>query len=268
VPDFQVHGDPAITAGGVGPVTAIILAWERPLYLWAALDSLYRNTRTNVDFVIIDNHSRDPLVAKVIDGFNRRGMFREIVASPVNDPLAVKRLLVRLGPHLGRYFAYIEADVVVKDTNRCWAATMVDIMEARPRLAMLGSQVSRDDFIDPEWVVGRVGHPLDDRLVRLTKIKSRERSSYVAPGTVGEPHNPPGRLMMLRSAAIAEVGMAADAMLYRKLRKRGYECATTGDVVHRHLSLLNFFDYPEYDVYARTEFMEKFSLPLPESGDA
>ncbi len=65
--------------------------------------------------------------------------------------------------------------------------------------------------------------------------------------------------MMLRRTAIEEMGMASDGTLYRKLREKGWEGAITGDVIHRHLSLLNVFDYPDYDVGARNEFWNRFS---------
>jgi len=246
-------------SASVGPTKVLILSWERPLYLWASLDSLYRNTRSDVDFVLIDNNSQDPLVAKVISGFNRRGMFSEVVVSPSNDPGIIDKQMRRLRPTLGRYVGFVESDVVVERGERCWVETMVDIMESRPQLAMLGSQVDKADFINLDWIVGQVGHELEKRLVELAKGQSPERASYVAPGALGEPHNPAGRLLMLRTAAIGEVGFAADAVLYRRLKAKGHEALVTGDVIHRHLSLLNFFDYPDYDVFARGDFMSKIS---------
>ncbi|HEX5213123.1 MAG TPA: hypothetical protein VFW22_15465 [Pseudolabrys sp.] len=243
----------------VGPIKVLILSWERPLYLWASLDSFYRNTKTSVDFILLDNNSQDPLVAEVISGFNRRGMFSEVIASPSNDPGIIEKQLRRLRPSLGRYVGFVESDVVVERGERCWAKTMIDIMESRPQLAMLGSQVDKADFITTDWIIGQVGHELDERMIHLAKGQSPERESYVAPGMLGEPHNPPGRLLMLRAAAIGEVGFAADGALYRRLKAKGYEALITGDVIHRHLSLLNFFDYPDYDVFARQDFMTKIS---------
>ncbi len=39
-----------------------ILSWERPIYTWVCLDSLYRETNSPAKFVIADNASRDPMV--------------------------------------------------------------------------------------------------------------------------------------------------------------------------------------------------------------
>jgi GT2 family glycosyltransferase len=250
------------STSAIGPIKVLILSWERPLFLWAALDSLYRNTRSDVDFILIDNNSQDPLVTKVISGFNRRGMFSEIVNSQINDPGIIAKQLHRLEPTLGRYVAFVEADVVIERGETCWVKTMVDIMESRPQLAMLGSQVDKADFIDPNWAAAQVAHQLDDRLSNLTKAQSPERASYVAPGKLEEPHNPAGRLLMLRSAAVIDVGFAGDGVLYQKFKAKGYQALITGDVIHRHLSLLNFFDYPDYDVFERQDFMQKVSTPL------
>ena len=236
----------------------VILCRDRPLYLWASLDSLYRHTRTPVDVVLIDNNSQDPLVANVIEAFRRRGMFSEVVMSPRNDPHIVADTLNRLGPSLGPFFAYVEGDVVIEASQRCWVATMLELMQSRPRLAMLGSQIDRSDFVDPEWAAAQLDYP-PQAVGGIVKSASPERNSFTPPGTVADPHNPPGRLMMLRRTAIEEVGMANDATLYEKLREKGWEGAITGDVIHRHLSLLNIFDYPDYDVRARNEFWKRFS---------
>ena len=56
------------------PIAVIILSWNRPLYLWAALDSLYRHTRQPARFILVDNNSDDPGVRDVVTGFTRRGI--------------------------------------------------------------------------------------------------------------------------------------------------------------------------------------------------
>jgi hypothetical protein len=251
----------------IGRTKVLILSWERPLYLWASLDSLYRNTKIDVDFILLDNNSQDPLVAEIIRAFNRRGMFSEIAMSPTNDPANIKNMLKKLRPTLGRYVGIVESDVVIQPGQKCWVQTMLEIMEQRPRLAMLGSQCDKSEFIDVEHVSRQLNAPIDDKLAQLLKAHSPERTSYSPPGTLGEPHNPPGRLLMLRTAAVDEVGLAPDGELYRRLKDKGYEALITGDVVHRHLSLLNYYDYPEYDVIARVDFMTRASLPLDTSGE-
>ncbi len=131
------------------PMKVIILCRDRPLYLWASLDSLYRHTSTPVDVVIIDNNSQDPLVANVIGAFRRRGMFSEVIISPATIPILSPTLSPGSDRNLGPFFAYVEGDVVIEASQRCWVATMLEVMQSRPRLAMLGSQIDRSDFVDP-----------------------------------------------------------------------------------------------------------------------
>ena len=258
--DPSPEGKPtAGSDGGIGRLKVLILSWERPSYLWASLDSIYRNTRSDVDFILIDNNSQDPQVARIIKGFDRRGMFSEIFWSPTNDPLVIEKTLRRISPALGRYFAFVESDVIIEQSPRCWVETMLEIMERNPKLAMLGSQIDKSDFVDPEKVSAELGQPIDGKLENILKARSPERRSYVGPGTLGSPHSPAGRLQMLRSEAVAEVGFDADYALYRKLKDKGYDTLITGDVVHRHLSLLNYYDYPDYDMESRDTFMSTLS---------
>jgi len=69
------------------------------------------------------------------------------------------------------------------------------------------------------------------------------------------PHNPPGRLLLMRSRTLALVGAGTDGALDRKFRDAGYETGIATGVRHRHLSLLNLFDYPDYDIVNRDSFM-------------
>lgn len=64
------------------PVTIFLVSWGRPIYLWVCLDSLWRLTQTATRVILLDNAHPDPLVGKVIEAFQRRGLFAEIVGSP------------------------------------------------------------------------------------------------------------------------------------------------------------------------------------------
>ena len=243
-------------------MTVFVLSWERPLYLWASLDSLYRNTKTPVNFVLLENGSADPLVAKVVDGFVRRGMFSEVVRSVHNQPTLLNQVFDRYAPDLGPYFGIVETDVIVEAGARCWVEVMSSIMATHPRLAMLGSKIDPTDFIDPATAAEVAGRPIDAALISLIKGRSSERGLSLQPGELADPFNPPGRLLMLRTEAMHKAGgLMRDGLLYRKLKEIGYQGAITGDVVHRHLSLLHLYDYPEYDSVDREDFMRR-SGPL------
>lgn len=242
------------------PVTVLISSRNRPLYLWACLDALYTRTKIPCRFILVDMASDDPLVEKVLSGFERRGMFSEVLRSAQNNLGVLADFVFRHIETLGPYFAYIESDVVVEDTDPCWLERMVSLMDSNPRLAMLGSIIDKRDFIDPS-ANERLRENRDDAHWRsLIKADSPERRQepIAAEGKpLFYPHNPAGRLLLLRTEAIKKVGLATDGVLDRLSREAGYETAITTQVRHRHLSLVQLFDYPDYDMSARNEFMSK-----------
>jgi hypothetical protein len=131
-------------------------------------------------------------------------------------------------------------------------------MDNNRQLAMVGPAIDQRDFVS--WERARALEPdlEDERLASLIKLHSPERDQKLVctdPGGLAYPHNPPGRLLLMRSVALARVGAGTDGTLDRKFRDAGYETGIAPDVRHRHLSLLNLFDYPEYDVAGRDAFM-------------
>jgi hypothetical protein len=244
------------------PVTVLITCRNRPLYLWASLDSQYRCTRYPHRFVLLDMASDDPLVGGVIAGFARRGMFAEVIRSPRNDPRELWKTIWSLVAGAGTFLGYIEADVIIEGSDPCWLGTFVELMEQNQKLAMAGSAIDKRDFVS--WERARITEPnLDDeRLAGLIKLHSLERDQNLdSAGSSGlaYPHNPPGRLLLVRCAALARVCAGTggtDGTLDRKFREAGYETGIAPAVRHRHLSLLNLFDYPDYDTAGRDAFMK------------
>src|SRR5690349_290753 len=102
------------------PITILILSWNRPLYLWASLDSLYRHTRQPARFILIDNNSDDPEVRAVVKGFERRAMFHTVEWAPVNSPTRAHAAMRKYRSLFGGFFVYVECDTVVLDTDPCW----------------------------------------------------------------------------------------------------------------------------------------------------
>jgi hypothetical protein len=231
------------------PVTVLILSWNRPIYLWTCLDSLFRYTRAAARFVLIDNHSDDPQVENVIRAFSRRGMFDKVerTGSPSWD--AVHDLINRYGMASGEYFAFVESDAAVFDTEPCWLSRFCAIMDARPNLGMLGSYIDGRDFVDPELARRLEPEMQAERLAFLIKKDSPERQLPWPPPQeeVIEPFNPPGRLLMLRRKVLERFPEPwEDWSLYLNMKDAGFEAGIATTVTHRHLSLLNFFDYPNY----------------------
>ncbi len=245
------------------PVTIFVCCRNRPIYLWACLDSLYRNTAYPHRFALLDMASEDPLVGKIIASFQRRGMFFQVTRSPRNDPQELWTSLDSLISDAGEYIAYVDGDVVVEDSDPCWLGAFIGLMQRNPRLAMVGPAIDKRDFVT--WEQARMLEPDLEagQLAGLIKLHSPERAQdlHDAEDGLAHPHNPPGRLLLLRSAALARIGFGTDGALDQKFRAAGYETGIAVDVRHRHLSLLNLFDFPEYDVVNRDAYMRAADRP-------
>ena len=232
---------------------AFILSYNRPLYLWACLDSFYRNTRSDVNFVIIDNHSPDPAVKDVIAGFDRMGMFEQVIHSNKNDPHVMKKVIENYKGRIGELFVYIESDTVLLPPDRYWVSAMESCFAGNPKLAMLGSRIDQSDFIAKDWL-SRHHSPISSKLKSLTKWDSPERlDNYWLNRQV----NPAGRFVMWRSMIFQKnvIDIARDSKMHQSLIRAGYETAVSAEVLHRHLSLQNYYHYPDYDVEKRDKFM-------------
>jgi len=241
--------------------TTFIFSFERPIYLWATLDSLYRGTRSDMRFVLIDSGSRDPLVDQVIAGFNRRGMLDEVVRVDREDTSWFGPFFEARFGGLGEVFFSVESDVVIREEPTCWAGRMLGVMARDPRLAMLGSAVDKTDFPALEPVEASLGRELSLGERKQLKLTSPERMMpQIGPDEVASPFNPPGRLLALRTAAIAahvvSWEQSTDIQMHRILRENGWTTGIYGGVIHRHLSLCNFFDYPAYSMAERDIYMK------------
>jgi len=267
----QMPGDPG---GGTGTprsvpqdgrITVFIASWGRPIYLWACLDALYRQTRTPARFVLLDNAHPDPLVGEVIAGFARRGMFDEVVRFPTNALANIASAYNARLAGIGPLNVYIEGDTVVLPGEGCWLAEMRGVMERHPRIGMLGSVVDPSDFVPQDRALSLTGGDVD-RAEYLAKLPTVERAFLTEPRWVEaareyaptEPPfpvgNPPGRLMMLRTPVMEEVGFQVDDRLALAVKARGLVAAVTARVRHRHLSVLNVYDYPGQERAARNRF--------------
>lgn len=242
-------------------LTTFIISFERPIYLWATLDSLYRTTTSDMRFVLIDSASQDPLVHKVIDGFSRRHMFDEVLKLDANDsdwfvPFFSTRL-----EDVGDVFFSVESDVIIAPEPSCWASRMLSVMDQNPKLAMLGSMIDKSDFVDPDAMQRRLGRRLSTEEKKQIKLTSPERTMPdIGSNEVQSPFNPPGRLLALRTEAVkrhlTKWEQSSDYQMHLILTQNGWETGIYGGVVHRHLSLCNHFDYPQYSMSERDEYMK------------
>lgn len=223
-----------------------ILSWERPLYLWATLYSLYHNTRKPLNFVLVDNNSQDPLVEKIVRGFDRRGMFSDVLMHSENVPLRTQKTFNTYRDKLGDFFYRCNNDVLVP-AEVCWASNYEAIYRSHANLGMIGSVCEPDDFLEPEQVQRLFPELTEREKAFYSKLNSPERRVTLdlsRDADKGDFANPPGRLTLLDSAAIATVGFHRDRQLAQKLTDAGYDWTITTGFRHRHLSLSNIFDYP------------------------
>lgn len=212
------------------PITVIILCWNRPLYLWACLDSLYRYTRHPARFILIDNHSDDPGVRQVIEGFQRRDMFFAVEWGETNSPTRGWEAMYKYREYLGDYFVYIEGDVAVFDTSPCWLTRMSLVMRGKPNMAMLGSYVDTRDFIDLAEARRQAPHLTEDQIRPLIKQDSPERELAPTPPAppivmIEPPFNPPDRLVALRTSLLDKIQMGYDSFMYEQIKAAGLGAA-------------------------------------------
>lgn len=235
-----------------------ILSWERPIYLWVTLDSLFRHTRHPAKFIMIDNGSTDPLVRKVIRGFERRAMLSEVIYAPENKPSTFPEVVAARLSELPEFFAFVEGDVEVLRSKPDWLTEMVSLMQEHPDLAYLGSLIDPQDFV-PLGHCHTLGPAMEEnRLRALIKAHSPERSyPQEQLERVNFDLQPPGRLCLYRTAALAKVPIQPDGQFTVQVRAHGMKAGIATRVRHRHLSLLHLFDEQDYDVTARDVFFQR-----------
>jgi GT2 family glycosyltransferase len=249
---------PARVQPDIGPVYALIRAWNRPLHLWACLDSLFRATGHPCRFVLVDNGSTDPLVRTVVRGFERREMFRHVSFLAHNDAANQIHEFARHRPEMGRYTVLIDGDVVVERAEPDWLTQMLLAMEADPRLGVLGSAIDRSDFVSPDWARARAGSMPEAQVAQLIKAHSPERRPIPETADVVDPFPPAGRLLVIRTDVIDRVGLPiGNHRLCNAVREAGYRVGILPTVRHRHLSLLNFFDYQDYDFQQLDRYLQR-----------
>ncbi|MEM8694755.1 MAG: hypothetical protein AAGE05_01885 [Pseudomonadota bacterium] len=235
---------------------AFILSWERPIYLWACLDSFYRATRSPCRFVIADNASADPLVSTVIDGFERRGMFRAVHRCADNHPRRFEKLIETYWDEIDEFFVFIEGDTAVVDPGPCWLGVILSHMRADPEIGSIGSRVYQPDFVDMETARKLCPDMSEEELTFLIKARAPMRRYVHVKDPLISPHCPPLRLLVMRKKAFAEIAFDRDTAMHKALQAKGWKSMISTEVAHRHLSLLNIYDYPAYDREHRDNFFK------------
>jgi len=239
-------------------IPVFVLAWERPIYLWVTLDSLFRHTKQPAEFVLIDNGSRNPLVREVIAGFERRGMFADIIFSPANDPHTFANVVANRMATLPGTFVLVEGDVEVQPSEPCWLSEFTALMGEHSDIGYLGSLIDASDFVDIEDAarIAPVGLGRD-RVEALLKAHSPERAyPQDDPARLNLELQPPGRICIYRTEVVRRTPITTDGHFTAAVRRLGFKAGIANRVRHRHLSLLHVFDEPDYDTLARDAFFK------------
>lgn len=235
-------------AAGIGPVYLFVRSYNRSKYLWPCLDSLFRCTKFPCRVVFVDNASTDPAVSDIVSGFERRGLFHAVHFMDQNLPSNQNMVFLRHRNSLGRYFVLIDSDIIIEPGDPCWLTRLVGLAERRPDLGVIGSAVDREDFVDGN-VAGRLHPEMSQAEIHdLVKAHSPERQLPQSRQEIIRPFYPPGRLLLLRTDIFRDTGPPiGNANICRAANAAGFGNGIATQVRHRHLSLLNVFDYPSYD---------------------
>ena len=227
-----------------------IISYNRPLYLWVTLDSLYRKTTGDVKFILIDNASTDPMVKNVIKGFERRNMFHKVYMMQKNLKQNFINVLKNHKSELKDFHFFVESDVEV--ITEGWDEILIKHFLS-DNYGFLGCAIDKSDFIDKE--------SLSDNSAQtnfLIKANSPERK-YLLEGKGVTNLFPPGRITIRKTNLILDnidniKLIYNDSPLTEKAKRLGYKIGIVKEVKHRHLSLLNYYDYFKYDRNNRNKF--------------
>ncbi|MBS1774020.1 MAG: glycosyltransferase [Bacteroidetes bacterium] len=245
---FYSGNFPAPLRYDTGEIYVFLRSHNRPLYLWATLDSLYKSTKSPCKFVLIDNASTDPQIKEVINGFERRGMFHAVHYMETNAGGNQQKIFEHYRENIGKYFFLCDTDIIIEPMPHCWIAIMIDIAERNPDVSLLGSYIDTSDFVSIDKAKDLEPQLDDTELSELIKIKSPERNNPPKTAEIIYPFRPAGRLLLAKTEAIDNTRLyASNKDLCNAFEKNGYKHGITTRVVHRHLSLMNIFDYPKYD---------------------
>ena len=255
-------------------ILIFVVSHGRPIYLWNCLDALFRHTQTPARVVLADNWHPDREVDRVIAGFEKRGLVHELHRFDTNSVQNIATVYENALKSAGPFHVFLESDAcIVPIAGKCWLSEMKRIFESRPEIGMLGSAIDTTDFVVRSATeLACTEHKQTEEIQFLAKLNSPERAfldddSWFKPTRdffYTEPpcplSNPPGRLLMLSTPVVQEAGWLPDAKLAEQFRLRGMRPAISPKIRHRHLSLLNIFDYPESSASERNAFFRSLAL--------
>ncbi|NQY68108.1 MAG: glycosyltransferase family 2 protein [Flavobacteriales bacterium] len=238
--------------------TIFLLSWNRPIYLWVCLDSIYRHTERPFNLIIADNNSEDASVRDIIIGFQKReGFINEVHFCDENSPFRLKWLIEKYWDEIDDFFVIIEGDIEILPSDSCWLSSFASYFDSDPDLGMVGSKVYQKDFVSLKRAKELLPGKSHEDVCKLIKQYAKWRSHGDFSEELIDPHNPALRLMALRKNVYEKITFGRDLEMYRQIKELGYCSAISTKVVHRHLSLLNVYDQPSFSTQERDAFFNQ-----------
>lgn len=154
-------------------------------------------------------------------------------------------------------FVFVEGDIEILGGKECWLGLFVKYFQNDPNLGLIGSRVHKRDFVSIERAKELYPSQSQEHLSRIIKENAPMRRYKQTDKELIDPHNPPLRLLAIRKSVYQQIKFGRDVEIYARVKKLGYKCAIATKVVHRHLSLLNIYDYPDISPDKRDNFFDQ-----------
>lgn len=228
------------------PYKIVMTVHGRPIYTYMTLDALARTTHSPYRLTIVHHRTGPTLNDEIIQSFINRGVIHNVVEQTAKefDWSAFAQTMCDSVEREDEFVFRLDDDVVIEPSETCWIGSMVAAMRADPKLAMVGSAIDKRDFIDPGALAVDLGRALTAEERQMIKSDSPERKQKFAPNQgLFTGHNVAGRFLGLRIAALAGGVPILDSLLDKALKERGWKTGTLAAIRHRHLSLVNYYDY-------------------------
>ena len=200
--------------------------------------------------MLIDNNSTNPLVDSIIDGFVRRNMFYEVLRMKNNNRSNFINVMKDYESKINNYFFFVESDVEILTDG--WDEIMMGYFVGN-NYGFLGSAVDQTDYIDLSTVDLNEG---DNAFLVKANSKEKDRP-YDGIGIL--PIIPPGRLTIWKSDLFyshINENIYSDGIFGKIVIAEGYKVGVVKEVKHRHLSLMNYYDCPNYTSVQRHNYFK------------
>jgi len=167
---------------------------------------------------------------------------------------------------IGDYFFFIESDVQILTDN--WMSLMIQYYES-DNFGFLGSAVDQSDYINANSICDIYKKTiLDKEMTFLAKLDDGERDrDFSGKGiykdekgkNTGKNHIPPARLSLWKTDLfyrhIDNMNyIYSDCRFGKYVMNEGYKVGIIKELKHRHLSLMNYYDYTDYTLENRYNY--------------